>query len=446
MPKRILFWNIENFAQNKVNHNNNKRQPGTTISRYLASRLRSAYIVSHIVQTIPDIFVVVEIETGYDAPGRLVRGAGMNGAITLLNDIRNGTGNNNWMLVPPLQTGPNEGVAVYYDSTDLIFTGPYIWPGGGGATAQPAGGMAGAYPPAITAVVGGGVVPANALQNIGVNENQCAACVDFTYNANNAANQGNPIVYAGRAPYMVTFAEMNNAVMPPVLTRNITVFGVHSPASYPFAAAYLQELADTEEITVANAANEVRVVAGDFNVNLMTATLFPNANYANMQGGLANYTLELAPIAPPPAVIPNGYQGYFATHIKPRRSAVYWSTAALASYYPGFGYIGSARVANLYAIDNIFTRYGAGVAPPLANSFTILNGISGSPFNVVAPTPGGAPPGVQGFNVALPNPIFNPAPAVAPAFSIARRQVFYSWANYGSLRSTSDHLALMMDI
>jgi len=446
MPKRIMFWNIENFSVNKINNPDAiHRQKGTTITKYLASRLRSAYIMSHITQTNPDIFVVVEIETGYDEAGRLVRGLGATGAISLLTDIRNATANNNWMLVPPLQTGPNEGVAIYYNSANLIFTGPNIWPGGVGATAQPPGGATGAYPAALTAVVGARVVPANSLQNVGVNENRCAARVDFTYNANNAANAGNAIVYAGRAPYMVTFAEMDNA-MPPALTRNLTIFAVHSPAKNPFAGAYLRELADTEEITVANAADEVRVVAGDFNVNLLTPALTERLSYANMQAGLANYALALSPVVPAPGPPLDGYVGYFATHIKSRRKAVYWSTNALPTYYPAYGYIGSDMVDNLFAIDNIFTRYGGGVAPPAANNFTIINGITGSPFNIVAPTTGGAPPGVAAFGVALPHPMFSPPPAQAPAYSSGRKAIFSSWNNYGYIRATSDHLALVMDI
>ncbi|HEX8127530.1 MAG TPA: hypothetical protein VF527_00285 [Pyrinomonadaceae bacterium] len=446
MTKRILFWNIENFGLNKINDPGQGRQPGTITTRAIASNARLLHIMSNIVAAAPDIFVVVEIETGYDAPGRLVRGAGRTGAITLLNAIRVATGNVNWMLVPPLQTGPNEGVAVYYDSTNLIFTGPHIWPGGAGATAQPAGGMSGAYPPALTAVVGARNVPANALQNVGVAENQCAARVDFTYNANNVANAGNAIPYVGRAPYMVTFAEMN-AAMPPVVTRNITIFAVHSPASNPAAGNYLQELADTAEITAANAPNEVRVVAGDFNVNLMTAALVQNGNYAPMQAGLAAYTLALAPVAPAPALPANGYIGYFATHIKRRRSAVYWSTNNLTTYYPGYGYIGSDRIVNFIAIDNIFTRYAGGMAIPAPNNFTIINPFSGSPFNLNGPPVGGAPPGTVAYAPVLaPAMMFNPPPALAPAFSIQRRQIFYNWTNYGYVRSTSDHLALMMDI
>lgn len=458
MTKRILFWNIENFALNKINNPHaNRDELYTTISQTQASFERNTYINTHITQAQPHIIVVVEIETGYDGRGQLVRGAGMNGAITLLNNIRAATLNPNWMLVPPLQTGPNEGVAVYYDSTNLIFTGPYVWPGGGaGVTAQPPGAAPGAYPlahaPGFPAPAR--PVPAGALQNGpvggvgGINEDMCAARVEFT-SPPAWGGPPAPIAYGvTRAPYMVTFAEMNNAVAPPVVARNLTIFGVHSPASFPHAGNYLAELANTTQITAPNAADEVRVVCGDFNVNLLTSIVFAlNASYNPMLGGAANYTLALTPTAPPPAPVINGYIGYYSTHIKSWRRAAYFSTNAVPRFYPAYGYTGSHLLANFFAIDNIFTRYpGGGVVPPVPNNFTILNGIVGSPFNVVAVPAGSAPLGTLPFAIAMPDALFAPPLAQAAPFTIGNRRLFLNWTNYLHIRSTSDHMALVMDI
>ncbi|MBS1912329.1 MAG: hypothetical protein JST22_10115 [Bacteroidetes bacterium] len=449
MPIRILYWNIENFALNKVaNPNNRKRQRGASMTQGVASAARQAYILSHLtaIPAPPDIMVVVEVETGYDAPGRIVRGAGANGAAALLLAIRAATANANWMLVPPIQTGPNEGVGIFYDSTNLVFTGPYIWPGGAGGVAVAPGGVgAAAYAaPFNVSITTGRVVPGGAMHNVGTAENLCAARVDFTHAAAlGPPLAGTPIAYAGRAPYMASFADITGGGG---VVRNITLYAVHSPATVFAAGPYLAGLANTQEIVAANAATELKVVLGDFNVNLLTAA--PGWVRSLPYGGLvgAGYGLALDPLAPAPGAPANGYEGYYATHIRRGKSAVYWSTAALNTYYPAYGYYGSEIVANFYAIDNIFTRYGAGIAPPGANNFTILNGIVGSQYNLFPPPAVGTPQGALAFPIAMAGGAFAAPPAIAPAFTAGRKKSFNGWANYGFIRSTSDHLALVMDV
>jgi hypothetical protein len=46
----------------------------------------------------------------------------------------------------------------------------------------------------------------------------------------------------------------------------------------------------------------------------------------------------------------------------------------------------------------------------------------------------------------MPNPMFAPPLPVAAAFTVGNRRTFLNWANYLHIRSTSDHLALVMDI
>ncbi|UIJ71029.1 hypothetical protein [Aurantimonas sp. HBX-1] len=453
---RILYWNIEKFAANKMANPSTKRQRGASMTAAQASAARLAYINTHWgitaggVLSRPDIIVIVEVATGYDGPGILARGSGPDGALALLVALRAVTGNANWMLVPPLQTGPREAVAVYFDSSNLVFTGPWLWPGGVGPAIAPlAPGVFGpALPTVAYAAPFAGALPVAAVPagtiNTGTAQDQLAACTDFTYaaahmNAGTAVNFG-----ALRTPYWVSFAEMSGGGALPVV-RNISLFCIHSPASAA-AGQYLTDLADLAEITDGIAANEVRVVLGDFNVNLLNnnATKTRNASYTAMA---ANYALGIDRPGGPPAPI-DGWLGYFATHIKRGNGSTYWTTGTQTDYYPGYGYIGSTIYQNFYSIDNILARYGAGVAAggPMTD-VTVLNGVVGSRYNVIAaPVPGNPPIGTYDLPIYMAGAPFAAPAAQAPAFSAGRRSAFNGWNNYGRIRSTSDHLAIVADI
>ncbi len=444
MPVRVLYWNVEKFAINKIaNPTANKRQKGSSITPAQAAVDRLDYITDHVWEIQPDIIVVIEVTTAFAGAGQLVSGAGANGSNQLLTEIRNVMGNNNWMLVPPLQTGPNEGVAVYYDSTNLVFTGPWAWPGGGAGAVTQNGGMSANYgAPFNNAITTGRNVPANSLHNVGRAENQCAASVTYTYNNTVAPFlQGQQVIMFTRAPYHVTFAEVNGGG---VVQRNLSLFAVHSPANNFGANLALTDLAEFEEITSAPANTEVKMVVGDFNVNLMSAppNFVERAQYNPLQ--LAGYTLGLVPLmaAPVPA---NGYAGYYATHVKRPNNAVYWSTQNDTTYYPGYGMIGADLVQNLYAIDNVFTWHGAGANPPMNNNLTIVNGIVGSPYTAHV-APNGEPQGSLAFGIKLAGGAFAVPPAQGPLFTVGRWSSFKGWANYGFIRSTSDHLALAVDV
>ncbi len=442
MPVRILYWNIEKFAINKIaNPTANRRQKGSSITPAQAASDRLDYITANIWAALPQIIVVVEVSTAYSGPGEIVSGAGATGSTRLLTEIRNITGNNAWMLVPPLQTGPREAVAVYYDSTSLVFSGPWAWPGGGWGSVTQNGGTSGNYAtPFNNVITTNRNVPANALYNVGRAESQCAANVTYTYN-NTVATflQGQQVTMFTRAPYHVTFAEINTNG---IVQRNISLFAVHSPANHVGATNALNELTELDEITSAPANTEVKVVVGDFNVNLMSTLYAQTAAYNGLVN--AGYTLGLVPLNN----VPNplfGYPGYYATHVKRPNNAVYWSTQNTTTYYPGYGMIGADLVQNLYAIDNVYTWHGNGANPPNNNNLTILNGIVGSPYNLHN-APGGAPQGSVALAIAMANTAFANPPAQGPQFSTGRWSSFRGWDNYGCIRSTSDHLALSIDV
>ncbi|HVZ37958.1 MAG TPA: hypothetical protein VHI13_01680 [Candidatus Kapabacteria bacterium] len=449
MPIRVLFWNIENFSINKIaNPSTRRRQTGSgKLTSAESSQERASYILDHVIETQPDIFMVVELETPYVERGRLVTGNGVNASLALLEMLRSGTRNQRrWMLVPPLQTGKKEGVAVFYNSRKLVFTGPYGWSGGAGGRARSTGERAD-YPTAFRECLPGDrTVPQGALFSGGRSERRCAGCVDFTRIVLRQSGMKvkvitEPIDYGvARAPFMTTFCEIEPDT--DMVLRNITLFGIHAPASGGHANAYLRDLAKNDQIIETNELTEVRVIGGDFNVNVVTKELLPATPYTDLQQ--RHYALGLRPLAVAPQD-PRGYRTYFGTHMKGRKSAKYWSTASERVYYPGYGYMGADK-ANYIAIDNFFTRYGQNLNPPNENNMTVINGVVGSPYTLHQVPEPGTPMGTVEYPIAMPGMRFSDPPAVGPPYAGGIHRLFRGWNNFGRIRSTSDHLALVIDI
>jgi hypothetical protein len=251
---------------------------------------------------------------------------------------------------------------------------------------------------------------------------------------------------------MVCFGEL---AVNGTINRNITLFAVHSPASRDVAREFLSvTLPNVTEIVEGNENNEVRIIAGDFNVNLLHGAsnqpdfLHFNEAYEpliNDDPGEPAFQLGLLPNPQydnNPPNPPQGYAGFFATHVKGSRSASFLSTMGAPAYYPGYGYIG-AEVGNYFAIDNFFLRYGDQVDPPDPDNMTVLNGVVGSPYTVINAPPGAAPKGTVAFASVMPALV---VAAQAPQFTVAQKSRLRGWNNYGRLRSTSDHFAIVIDV
>lgn len=445
---RILYWNIQDFARNKIdNPNTRHRQQRSSLDCLSASESRCEYILSHVRATAPNLFVVVEVETRFDGRGRLVDPNGFVGSKIVLAALRDL--NDDWMLVPPLQTGPNEGVSVYYRASSLVFTGPYAFTGGDSGVSNAREFRDSGYPEDIAAYpfLPDRLIPHEAQYNPGMRENVRAACVDFS-------TGGDPIDFEGsRAPYEVTFAEVHGD--PLDVRRNLTLFAVHAPADRRFALPYMRDLTTVDQITAANAPNELRVLVGDFNVDRLTDGNDPEQAYADFHTA-TGYTPALSPLAPPPDPS-GGYAGYFATHIRTCDTAEYWHTddRGNTNAYPGYGYVGTQGVRQTSSIDNCFVRYstsadsyppGHDPTNPPPNTLTVLNGVVGSPYNRW-PAPAGALPGTFAFPISMRNPWFANPPQHAPDFSIDLwHAINRSWWDYGRIRSTSDHMALVIDV
>jgi hypothetical protein len=434
---RILYWNIEKFGLNKVNDPNAWRlQTGSALTRAVASADRRRYVIDVIRAAAPDIVVVVEtVSRPFMLAGGYSVGSGMLGTDALLGYINAAMPGGTWSCVPPLQTGRHEAVSVFYDRNGRFFTGPWMWPGGMVAAVPPPGPVGGPrrYPGVQRAFLRHRRVPVGSLHNPNVREYYLAARASFTYRAGHW-NAGAAIAFTPRAPYMVTFHE-------PGGPRDITIFAIHAPARLNPARSYLRRLSKVAEITDGFGANETRVVIGDFNVELFNAALAQDPAYGHLQALAANpYRLALRPVAAPPPLPARDYRGYYATHIKPRRQAIGWSTRRTANPYPGWDYVGSTRGPWSAAIDNAFTSPAAPV------SISVINAIVGTPMNVVAPVPGGAPVGIVPFARQTTNP--PPAVPANPAPQITRGQIrtFRAWRNYFRIRNTSDHFALVLDV
>ena len=443
---RVLYWNIEKFAFNKIANPSTAKHHGS-VTEAEAARDRLSYIENVVAAVQPHVVVVVEISTAFVGDGMLASGSGLDGCFELLDEIRGWLGddphNPNWMLVPPIQTGPREAVAVFYDRRNRYFSGPNRWPGGAnGVSARPPA-ATGNYPDALRTRLPDRTVPGNSLHNPNRSERRVAARTDFTRRAG-VAHAGAAVDWNGRrAPYMVTFAETNADNS---FKRNLTLFAIHSPSKIWLARPYLETtLPLVAEIVDGLNNREGRVVVGDFNVNLLKSADQTEADAYDPLQTAAHYRLLLKPLVAAPNPL-NGYENYFATHIRGKDTAACWSSFFLTTYYPGYGYTGSDKVANTYAIDNAFVRYGANGSPPANSRFTVMNPIVGSPYDDhPAPDPA-TPIGTLGLDrlILLPPPAV--PPATGPQSTIGLVSAFQGWDNYWYLRSTSDHLALAMDV
>jgi len=459
---RILYWNIQQFGINKINNPSIKRQRGSSINFAAASTDRRTLIMSVIAANLPDIIVVVETSTGGGNEGTTITAGGQTGALDLLVRIRAVHGAN-WMLVPPLilgQGGVSEGISVYYNSAVLDFTGPFGWQGGGNAADDVATiGLVNLaeYPAPWYLGVGNAnnVLPAgNTPGTPGIiNPFMPMSRLAGQWLFHDAALVPNRLQFPGignRPPFLTTFWDAAN-------NRNIKLLSYHAPPQSLPAANGTNRLASILEMTANLGAQDAGVIVGDFNVDLFSA-FFRGIAYGTLTaavgvGGGAGYARQINPTA---NVYPN--KSYVCTHITSRDRATPWTTNG----YPGYGYVGSDDGFPGYdSIDNVLTRYGAAAGGPAAN-MTIVNKITGSPYNRVLPTPGGAPAGnyvyntgmqpivgglAAGLPVALPLPPAPPGGAggyVPGTLGALKR--FRGWANYGKIRSTSDHLPLIIDV
>lgn len=347
MSTRLIVWNINRFSINTVDDSS-----GNDFLERLNSIAQSAlnhFFIENIAKAADgngnsaDILVVIEVQSSRNVLGSLVGGSGAPGVIFLLNSLRENVAAD-WCVVPPLKlVGVNdageaanytEGIAVFFRSSKLNFTGPYIWPTGGGVAVPPGAGVPGAYPPPWT-----NALPAN---------NFFAGQFEFFKNPQNRTGNFNYISGNYRRPFFTTFTEVAGG-------RVIKLMTAH-PSPNSSKVAVVNSMASIVEIQPSQNP-QVVVVTGDFNLN--TKTIF-NIFTGKSKGGEAS-------------------EGYWGLRQK--------FTQKISSTNPGTnGVTTLLRIQdaaptgylNWLGIDNIFLRYDGGLAAPVPNNPRIINPVTGT--------------------------------------------------------------------
>jgi hypothetical protein len=480
---RVLYWNILSCGTNslfppvtgkRARLGDDDPDYGVPAAPEDASARK--VIFDNVVAAVnPDIIAVVEMIPG---PGAAFEGSTLNDptAFYLLLRLRRNQ-NAAFRLVPPLVSGTgrrSEGIAVYYRQDRLAFLGPFGWGGAGADTIANLGGAAGlATYPGVWGTARTRCLPNRDLHAfVGIanwlpphtNENTLAG--QWSYQAGGG---GGPALFpaAGfRRPFLTAFADISGPV-----TRLVKLMAVHAPPQQrrpPGANLPARELAGTanpraavgtiaalQEIAGAMGPNEVRCIVGDFNISAWDATSDPTSFQLLRNAGYLQHLnpLALIPPAPPPPAVPATWpsRGYYATHTKSARDSDPWVSFGAGPTlrgYPGFGYVSSEQTpGNWYdAIDHVFTRY---TGPDASANFTIVNPVTGSPFNADPAPPLNVVHGHIACGSQLNAPgLFGFPPGITQhAFAGANALIaFRNWQNYGKLRSLTDHMPLAIDI
>lgn len=449
---RILYWNIENFNFNKINA---ATASGARCLEVILQHLRQVVGPVGVIRDSPDIFAIVEVgnRAFHNPDGDVMEAVNLatGGVIALLNAIRGDPNIRNalsWCLIPPIISGNigigtgsgfRESIAVFYDSTNLIFTGPNVYthlPGPVPAGAPPPGKsvphvpgatVPGNYPaPFTTTTPATSTLPANTPSVAGlpaasdyygtatIPQNQLAGRWEFNWPAVVAAPPTPNITFPppGYDPSTVAGLPFPVAgkVWPPIpraigvykrgtaagvaghrnpflvtfwdtaLGREIQLLLYHSsPGSAVAGTAilgYIQEL----QIPLHP---QVSVIAGDFNVNACSQTRADFAFSPLIALGYVQQIQRPAALIPSPlSTLTDLQKGYCATMLK--TMPLPYSRMSPADNYPSFGAIFNVQ-GDTYNADNIFIRYT--IAPPSVlpaapnnTNTTIVNLITGSPY------------------------------------------------------------------
>ncbi|GIH26337.1 hypothetical protein Aph01nite_46470 [Acrocarpospora phusangensis] len=465
---RILYWNLQKFSGPKI-----KGMAG-------GPALMAQDRLNHILEVItpgwpkatraPDIIVIVEVFAGTAEvlDGGVVLPSDSNaagGVLTLLEAIRLRLGPN-WWVVPPIPTGSygkREAVAVFYNSDNLIFAGPYVY----AKEPVPWNPLNKALPP--TPVNLGNMVKYDYVWTQFLHpddDNRRSPAPDGTlvYESQWAGDwqhlrNNQPMNFPNandRKPFFVRFREVHGP-------RVIKVFGVHtSPTVAAGATRQLEYIPDVA--TVAN--DEVAVVVGDFNVDpFFSNSLIPNLplnHLDNPYEGLVNtpgmgglgYRMVINP-CPPGSFVPHpNRMPYCLTFLLPTNVARPFNANGVAptpqqNVYPRFGYLGSyyastQTVTDQGCYDNAFVKYGPNLNPIASHMATIVNPVVGKPYDK-APLPAGVTADLTG-GYPQPSWIAPPIPQPGGINPGPLMNAFDAYGNYWLIRSVSDHLALAFDV
>jgi hypothetical protein len=455
---RILYWNINNFTNEKINTVSKKRtrkdvewDSGPPGPAHLAMMLDTLGDTTDPVTANPvdlDFIIVVEVWARIGVPneGQLIGGSGFLGSYNLLNQIQANV-NGNWALVPPVITGTDgqrEAIAVYYRTDNWYFLGPATWPV--------------AYPPAYVAAIPAGNIPGGYPYRAGLPQRRSAG--QFRFPAVLPPGMLGPAPFvnfpgaANRKPWLTAFGDVNNNA------NLLRIMALHTKPNDMFGGpAYADQgtaaIADTYDMTSRppDAANQTDVIVGDFNVdNLVAGNFAGGGPFGRLIG------LGVNPVAPaytalvrPPVGLNPNYESYYHTHGKPSTDSPGEAPAQILqdTFVPPFwqplGYYPGREYSDL-SIDNALVRYQGGAAPPVNANTTILARVHTTPYLA----PGGAPPVMPMLghyqNGRWMDESIGAIYAMAPGIFYDLNERFREWDNYGTVYSVSDHFALLFDV
>lgn len=245
---RILVWNIQFFTKRRLDDNG-----GDTVKARAANAERTfanlMYIITTIEQAQPDVFVVVEPQASAGDLHLAATGGGPDGLIYLLAQMREWMSDNtwDWRLVPPLRMNAKdelstrtytECVGVFWRNATMQFAGPWHWTVDG---AYPTNlGNAIVYGAPWSATVPGGTTAAGQSR---FDNGQKELFFPDEFN---------------RRPFLTHFLERAAP------NRTLKLYSVHtSPTTAHEACQKILQING-----MAPQAQQITVVAGDFNVKL----------------------------------------------------------------------------------------------------------------------------------------------------------------------------------
>ncbi|MFI2242484.1 hypothetical protein [Streptomyces chrestomyceticus] len=426
MPLRIMMWNIQNLGLGKMT--------ATSDDPHLR---RLDYIVDSVIRCDPGIFVVLEVSTedlhlkvsGLQFGAVISAGSGAVAVLEILGHLRVRTGRD-WRLVPPLISGAEgrkEGVAVFFDNGRVNFRGPLQldeFPADAGRTIQRAGGLGGAaatyrapWADALPATV-----PTGPPIGGGLRQNQLAGHTYFETPGGNT-----PLCFPRpehRSPLLTRFQEVGNQ------QRVFTVLSAHLPPEPNWAREAVREIMRIPPVTADLAANEVRVILGDLNLNALDPrqvhSLNPVISRPVRRTGAGATHFERFHFLDP-------------TMLRSTDQASLGGTAPYLDYLTPFSYPGGPT--GWKALDHIFAAYGANAGytpPPGFGQGYVLDRVAGTPLNPApgfTPLPPLPPPAVQ-----------RSVPALQTLPPAQRDEQFRRIHNFGKIRGASDHMAVFADL
>jgi len=458
----ILYWNINNFTNERINLGKRKIRPGDPDyedgapgPEHLRMLLNTMSGTIDPATNLPvqlDFFVIVEIysRSGIPMAGDLIDSTGRTGCINLLQEL-NGNINGNWSLVPPVVTGTDhqrEAIAIYYRSDRWYFLGPATWPN--------------AYPADLRGGLPNRTIPAANPPNpaypyrAGQPENRGAGQWQFRVGAAPGTALVNFPYVANRTPWLTAFGDVAN------VNNLVRIMAMHTKPNDPGRTQYADRatarLADVYDMTARppDAVNQIDVIVGDFNVdNLVAANFQALGPFGRLLGqGVNPVNPPYRALVQPPAGLNVNYNSYYHTIGRTPTKAIiaeseenFW---LVTGEYPGQKY-------SSVSVDNALVRYRGGAAPPPPppptnpndpNRMTILARARVQPYDTPFPAPGVIPmlghyrsasymedtiDAIYGF---MNDPYFEENP----------NGIFQETNNYRQVFHLSDHFALLFDV